>query len=185
LIFLLASFAIVLTIALVSGRGLPAPLAGRLYPLHYESEIAGVAERYDLDPYLVAAVVKAESDFKPEAVSRAGAVGLMQVMPETANWISQRADWAGPADPNLDDPRDNLELGTYYLSYLISMFDADVGTALAAYNAGHGAVQSWLQQGEETRVSLEQIPFRETRDFVERVKRFESVFRRAHPKAFP
>jgi soluble lytic murein transglycosylase len=185
MLFVLTAAVLLLSFALADSGRLPPLLTGRLYPLHYESEIAQAAARHDLDPYLVAAVVKAESNFRPEAVSRAGAVGLMQVMPETANWIAQREDWAGPDEPRLEDPRENLELGTYYLAYLISMFDADVGTALAAYNAGHGAVQSWLQRDAETRVSLESIPFRETRDFVERVKHFESVLRQAHPKAFP
>jgi soluble lytic murein transglycosylase len=161
-------------------------LSGRLYPLHYRDEIAAAADKYGVDPYLVAAVTRAESNFRPAAVSRAGAIGLMQLMPETADWITRQEDWEGSAEPELTDPAQNVQLGTYYLAYLMGRFGGEVATALAAYNAGHGEVERWLAAASprSTALSLEEIPFSETRDFVKRVERFRAVFREIHPDAF-
>jgi soluble lytic murein transglycosylase len=139
---------------------------------------------------LVAAVVKAESGFDPEAESRAGAVGLMQLMPATAAWIAARQDWQGASKPDLRDPAQNLDLGTYYLAFLLDRF-ADVPTALAAYNAGQGVVDQWLAArgtepagGSPTTLLPADIPFPETRGFVERVERFRGLYRQTYPKAF-
>ncbi len=169
---------------------MPLALAEQLYPLHYEAEIAGAAGRHRVDPYLVAAVVKAESGFDPEAESKAGAVGLMQLMPATAAWIAAREDWHGASHPDLRDPAQNLELGTYYLAFLLDRF-ADVPTALAAYNAGLGVVDEWLAArgtapvgGSPTTLLPADIPFPETRGFVERVERFRALYRQTYPKAF-
>lgn len=175
--------------ALLHGR-MPLGIAEQLYPLRYKAEIARVAERYHVDPYLLAAVVKAESGFDPEAKSDAGAVGLMQLMPTTADWIAARDDWQGAAKPDLHDPAQNLELGTYYLAFLLDRFD-DVPTALAAYNAGHGAVEQWLAArgaspagGSPTTLLPADIPFPETRGFVERVERLRELYRQTYPRAF-
>ncbi len=175
--------------AFLQGR-MPLGIAEHLYPLRYEAEIAGAAERYHVDPYLVAAVVKAESGFDPEAKSGAGAVGLMQLMPTTADWIAARDDWQGAAKPDLHDPAQNLDLGTYYMAFLLERF-ADVPTALAAYNAGHGAVEQWLAArgaspagGSPTTLLPADIPFPETRGFVERVERLRELYRQTYPRAF-
>jgi soluble lytic murein transglycosylase len=171
----------------VSRGEIPRGVATKLYPLAYEQEISSAAERHELDPYLVAAVVRAESNFQPQAVSRAGAVGLMQVMPTTADWIAQRSDWQGSAEPRLTDPSDNVDLGAFYLAYLLDRF-GDEATALAAYNAGHGEVDRWLRDGgagsSSASVTVGEIPFPETREFVQRVERFRDIYRRAHPDAF-
>ena len=78
---------------LVSARTVVPGLTGKLNPIHYQQGISRVADRYDLDPYLVAAVVRTESDYDPKAVSHAGAVGLMQLMPDTASWVTRLATW--------------------------------------------------------------------------------------------
>lgn len=187
LVGLTMAFAVLLLVALVLEASVPPWLGHRLYPMSYEREIARVADRYQVDPYLVAAVVKAESSFEPNAVSPAGAVGLMQVMPATAAWITDRPDWHGPPQPDLSEPDDNLELGTYYLAYLITRFGGDVSTALAAYNAGQGEVARWLASGQPRPASglrPQDIPFPETRNFVARVERYYALYRDAHPDAF-
>ncbi|GAB4262132.1 MAG: hypothetical protein Kow00122_18640 [Thermoleophilia bacterium] len=185
---LLAVTALVSGLGLWSRSGLPAGLSHRLYPVHYRREIVAAADRYGLDPYLVAAVVKAESNFDPEAVSRAGAVGLMQLMPATAAWIVQQSDWTGVTNPDLRDPEHNLALGTYYLAYLLKKFGGDEAAALAAYNAGQGVVSAWLAvpaAGDAWRppatLRSEDIPFPETRRFVARVERFRTIYTQAHP----
>ena len=110
-----------------------------------------MAEQYDLDPYLVAAVARTESGWDPEAVSHAGAVGLMQLMPDTAAWITGLESWQGGDDPDLTDPEDSLELGACYLAYLVKYFGGDIRLALAAYNAGPGrgeqVATGWKHQG--------------------------------------
>ncbi|MHB0980581.1 MAG: lytic transglycosylase domain-containing protein [Thermoleophilia bacterium] len=161
-------------------------IQSRLNPLRYENEIREAAARHAVDPYLVAAVARAESGFDPAAVSSAGAVGLMQIMPATGEWIVRRDDWQGGPVGDLTDPAANLELGAFYLAFLIDLFGGDVRSALAAYNAGQGTVATWLDGAGDRRPSLEpaDIPFPETRGFVERVERFRSIYRQAHPNAF-
>jgi soluble lytic murein transglycosylase len=168
---------------------LPDSVTARLYPLHYEKEIAHAARQYGLDPFLVAAVTNTESGFDPNARSQAGARGLMQLMPATAEWIVSRNDWQGRTHPDLNDPLDNVELGSYYLAYLLDLYGGDRATALAAYNAGTANVAHWLQQGSQdgngTKTSVVgNIPFRETRGFVDRVERFHALYQRVHPHAF-
>ncbi len=188
----LAAILLLLAVVLVSGTGVlvsgdtPPSIQSRLNPLHYESEITQAAARNGIDPYLVAAVVRAESGYDSDVVSSAGAVGLMQIMPSTAEWIAQREDWqGGPAD-DLTDPALNLELGAFYLAFLIDLFEGDMRSALAAYNAGQGTVATWLERAGDDRLSLDSadIPFPETRGFVERVERFRALYREVHPNAF-
>lgn len=165
---------------------LPPQVAARLYPLGYAQEIAQVARLHGVDPYLVAAVVQTESGFDPSAESAAGAVGLMQLMPATAHWIVSRDDWSGPSKPDLRDPVHNLQLGSYYLAHLLERFNGHEPSALAAYNAGWGRVGQWLAEegsGSQT-LTVESIPYQETRDFVQRVERFRSIYLQAYPDAF-
>jgi len=168
-----------------TGRGVVPGVSARMYPIHYRDGIARVAERYDLDPYLVAAVVQTESGYDPQAVSHAGAVGLMQLMPDTAVWITGLDSWRGDDDPVLTDPDDNLELGACYLAYLMRTLGGGTRLALAAYNAGQGEVLGWVQAaGGPDSFDLADIRFSETRDFVERVEHYQELYTRIHPEVF-
>lgn len=169
---------------LVSARAVVPVLSEKLYPIRYQEGIARVADRYHLDPYLVAAVVRTESDYDPKAVSHVGAVGLMQLMPDTAEWITHLDSWKGPKDPTLTDPDDNLELGACYLAYLTERFAGDMLAVVAAYNAGQGAVDDWLASGAHEALQLADIRFQETRDFVKRVERFRNLYKRTHQGIF-
>ncbi len=120
----------------------------------FGSIIYGEAKKNDLPPELVAAVVHAESKFVPTAHSRAGAIGLMQLEPRTGRWL-------GATD--LTNPADNITAGTKYLRYLVDRFSGNQEKAIAAYNAGEGAVRRF--DGVP--------PFRETRDYVRRVQNFQ------------
>ncbi len=188
---LLGVLLVLVVMGVVLEHGVPSAMAERFFPLRFESEIAAASHRYQVDPYLVAAVVKAESGNDAGAVSDAGAVGLMQLMPTTATWIVARDDWKGAARPDLTDPKDNVELGTYYLAYLLARYGGHVRTALAAYNAGEGVVDGWLAQGQaagaaESPTTLRpgEIPFPETRGFVDRVEKFRERFSASYPDAF-
>ncbi|OUM97746.1 MAG: hypothetical protein BAA04_10875 [Firmicutes bacterium ZCTH02-B6] len=147
------------------------PMLRRLFPIPFAREIAAAAEANALDPFLVAALVRVESGFNPRAVSSRGARGLMQVMPDTGQWIAAQMGWTAFDPELLFDPELNLRMGTWYLRALLEQFDGRPAVALAAYNAGRTRVQEWLVQGrwdgrEET---LADIPFPETRNHVRRV----------------
>jgi len=147
------------------------------HPLAYEHIILHYSELRELDPHLVMAVIRAESSFDAEAESPVGALGLMQLMPATAEWIAGRIG-LDFEQVDLLRPRYNIRMGTYYLRHLIDLFE-EVDTALAAYNAGMGNVWRWL---EDERYSadgrtLHTIPFTETSNYVERVNEFLIVYR--------
>jgi soluble lytic murein transglycosylase len=170
---------------IVTGRTVVPVVSERIYPVHYREEIARVAEKYDLNPYLLAAMAKTESSYDPQAVSEAGAVGLMQLMPETAEWITGLGSWRGGRNPDLTVPEDNLELGACYLVFLLGTFDGATTAALAAYNAGQGTVQEWVNAaGGADSFGLDDIRFSETREFVERVERYQDLYSRIYPDAF-
>jgi soluble lytic murein transglycosylase len=169
----------------ITGRAVVPGVSARIYPIQYREDIARVAERYDLDPYLVAAVVQTESGYDPGARSHAGAVGLMQLMPDTATWITGLESWQGSDDPRLTDPEDNLELGACYLAYLVRTLGGGTTLALAAYNAGQGAVVDWVEAaGGRDSFGLADIRYPETREFVRRVEYYRELYTRVHPGAF-
>jgi soluble lytic murein transglycosylase len=173
-----------LAAVIVTGRLVVPGISGRVYPIRYQSNIETVAAKYHVDPYLIAAVARTESGFNPQAESGAGALGLMQFLPTTAEWVTTLHSWKGIKDPALTDPADSLELGACYLSYLLSRFDGRTA-AIAAYNAGPNKVASWLAAaGGEGSFQASDIPFTETRNFVARVNRWQALFQKAHPNTF-
>jgi len=182
--------AIIIAIAIaaaliITGRTMVPVVSERLFAIQYSDEIADAAEVYNLDPYLVAAVVKTESSYDPKAVSSAGAVGLMQLMPDTAEWITRLGGWEGVRNPELTNPSDSIQLGSCYLRYLLDYFGGDTMLALAAYNAGQGTVSEWVvAAGEDDLFGLSDIQYEETRKFVEKVTHYRGVYMRAHPDTF-
>ncbi len=166
----------------------------RTYPIHHSDLILEAAASFDLDPSLILSVIKVESNFDEMAVSPRGAVGLMQVMPDTANWIvndvrPRELEWAGRGDvgSELWNARHNVFIGCWYLRYLIGQF-GDLRLALAAYNSGQGRVSTWLVEekvkgGDE--FVLGDIPFAETRDFVNRVLAVMEWYERLYPNIAP
>lgn len=164
--FALMTLAIIAAILVIS-----VPWFWRLfYPFPYRESILRHAGEYELDPNLVVAVIRVESKFRSNAESSRGAKGLMQLMPETAQWAAEQMGVSYDVD-KLFDPDYNIALGCWYLSNLLQEFDHNLPVALAAYNGGRGNVKQWLKDriwdGEAD--SLEQIPFGETKQFVARV----------------
>jgi soluble lytic murein transglycosylase len=131
------------------------------YPLRYESIVVAHARNYDLPPTLLAAVIYTESKFDADARSGAGAVGLMQLLPETAKGIATRTGGDSFVVSDLLDPEINVRYGSWYLRNLLNRYD-DVRVALAAYHAGQGNVDTWREKGLG-------IQFPETRAYVEGV----------------
>ena len=123
-----------------------APLFDR-YPMRYEAEIRQAAAEFSLDPAYVASVALAESSFDAEAVSSVGAIGLMQIVPSTGEWIAGKFDEAFDVQ-NLYDPAVNLRYGCWYLRFLLDRYDGDMRTASTAYHQGQGRVDEWLKNPE-------------------------------------
>ena len=144
------------------------------YPLEYEGIIKAHARNYDLQPELLAAVIYAESRFQPEVVSPAGAVGLMQLLPETAKGIALRTGGHRFVVSDLRDPEINVRYGSWYLDHLRDRYGGDLRLALAAYHAGQGNVDDWLEAGGG-------IAFPETREYVDEVIRVRDVYAKAYP----
>lgn len=142
------------------------------YPLRYEAVVAGQARTFDLDPALVAAVIYAESKFEADARSAAGALGLMQLLPETAQGIAVRTGGERFVVSDLLDPELNVRYGSWYLHSLLDRY-GDLRTALAAYHAGQGNVDAWRRRGVG-------ILFPETRAYVDKVQRLRGVYARAY-----
>jgi soluble lytic murein transglycosylase len=142
------------------------------YPLRYAAIVRGHAAHYHLSPALLAAVIEQESKFDAGARSSAGAVGLMQLTPQTAEGIAQYTGGHGFVLSDLRDPEINVRYGAWYLRHLLDKY-RDERTALAAYNAGQQNVDRW-------RTAHEGIQFPETRAYVDRVERLEGIYRRAY-----
>lgn len=151
-----------------------------LYPLKYQEYIVKYARQYKADPYMVAAIIKVESNFLPEAVSRKGAIGLMQLMPDTARWAAEKMGMKDIDDEKLMIPETNIKIGTWYLSNLLEEFNGDITLALAAYNGGRGNVSEWLKSKKFRQEKQDMIPFAETKSFVMKVKRAHKWYRRLY-----
>ncbi len=130
-----------------------------LHPLRYEAEIRAAAAEQGLEPTFVAGVIYVESRYDPDVQSSQGAYGLMQVLPQTASFISERSGITG----DYRDPGTNVRMGAWYLDYLLGRYEGDEALALAAYNSGEGQVDAWLAEGRSV---PEGIPFQETREYV-------------------
>ena len=146
-------------------------LLKKVYPLPYYEIVMTEAEKNGLNPALVYGVIRAESGFDPNAVSHANAQGLMQMTPQTFEWVQTMIpDSEHLTAEDLFDPEVNIRFGCELLSLLISHYDNE-STAICAYNAGMGNVTSWLENPEYSSdgVTLDVIPFGETQEYLKRV----------------
>ncbi len=150
------------------------------YPMDYSEYVTKYASEYGVPEHIVYAVIKTESDFQSSAVSEAGAVGLMQLMPDTFNWLCTMTR-ENHDTGMLYNPETNIKYGTYYLSYLYLTY-GDWDTVFAAYNAGMGNVNSWLgdKAEEDGAKKLEEIPFEETRKYIEKVRKADEIYLRLY-----
>ena len=155
-----------------------------IFPLPWWSLVEAEAQRRGLDPFLVAALIRQESAFQAQAVSRAGARGLMQLLPSTARLVARKMGRPRPSRTQLFDPQTNVELGTQYLSDMLQRFDGRLEAALASYNAGPGRVDGWLARGSYRGPAefIESIPFTETRNYVQAVFRNVAIYRRLYAR---
>jgi Soluble lytic murein transglycosylase and related regulatory proteins (some contain LysM/invasin domains) len=149
-----------------------------LYPLKYESYIYEYSKEYNVDPYLVMAMIKTESKFDRYAVSQQGAMGLMQITKTTSKWIAKLTDDTDFEVNDLYDPETNIKMGVFYISNLMDEFDT-TELALAAYNAGSGTVTGWLKSADVSSdgKTLNYIPYAETSNYLKKVQNDERIYR--------
>jgi len=151
-------------------------------PLRHEDIIRQQARDKNLDPSLIAGVIYVESRFRDQT-SHAGATGLMQLMPATADYIARKSGGTRFVQGDLADPQINISYGSWYLRYLLQRYHGNVALALAAYNAGEGKVDEWWQRaadrGETFNVATH-IPFPETREYVATVLSARKAYRREY-----
>lgn len=164
---------------------LPKLLARVQYPIRYEEEIRAAAEEFGVNPALVAAIAFTESGYRAEIRSNAGAMGLMQIMPDTGKWIAEKLREADSfTDERLFDPQTALRYGCWYLQFLFMEFDGDETCALAAYHAGQGSVRKWLNDPAYSKDGWTLSAFPEdapkTRYYVTKVRKAYEQYRKVY-----
>ena len=148
----------------------------RLYPVNYKEIIYECSEQNKVNPILIFAIIKAESNFDHESISTSNAKGLMQLMDSTADEMAKKIKLE--QDYNIFDVETNISLGTKYISSLLQYYDNNIYLALAAYNAGIGNVNKWIEQGiiKKDGSDIENIPFKETQNYVRKVMRNYRIY---------
>ncbi|HEX7191881.1 MAG TPA: lytic transglycosylase domain-containing protein, partial [Thermoanaerobaculia bacterium] len=166
-------------LATVEQDSVPPYFLKMYYPVKYHDSILRYSDRNGLDPYFVMALILQESYFNPHAKSRVGATGLMQIMPATGQEIGAQLHPLFSVK-HLADPDTNIEIGTYYLKHLMSLFNNNRQLVAASFNAGQGNVQRWRRAAPRKPMDefLESIPFAETRNYVKRVTILRSAYTR-------
>ena len=170
-------FAIIAIVAIVFGVAYGTDLVldkteEIIYPQQFENHVTENSVKYNIPEYVIYAIIKTESDFKTTAVSSAGAMGLMQMMPDTFFWLTG-SEHLGEnlSEEALFIPGVSIRYGTYYLDYLYKKFDRNWDNAFAAYNGGEGNVAKWLADPRysDGEGGLKDIPFKETKNYVKKV----------------
>lgn len=151
----------------------------KIYPTKYSEYVYKYAEEYEVDPLLVFAIIKAESNFNPNVVSSSNAIGLMQLIDTTAEEIAKKLDINFLKGASLYNPELNIRLGTKYFSDLMKEYNNNYLLALTAYNAGIGNVGKWIEQGiiKADGSDIENIPFKETNNYVRKIVRDYKIYK--------
>lgn len=169
---------VILTLTVV-----PKVIVKQIYPLKYGNYVYKYSTRYNVDPFFVFAVMKTESNFRPGVVSKKGAIGLMQITPETGHWIALKLGIENYNDSMLFDPETNIMMGTWYLRNLSDEF-GDVKLVVAAYNGGRGNVEGWLKNKKYSKdgKNLDNIPYLETDRYTQKVLKNYRIYRALYAK---
>jgi soluble lytic murein transglycosylase len=173
-----------LILIIISALFLQSEWLGRwIYPISYTNEIKRNASDYQLDPLLIASIIRVESNYKLDAVSPKGAVGIMQIMPETAAWILEHDNFGTLSVNDAGkEAHAGIKLGSWYFKELTRQFNGNLVASIAAYNDGPGKVRQWLENGvwDGKEQTLRDIPYGETRHYVQRVmyyyKKYQKIY---------
>ena len=150
----------------------------KLYPLKYSEYVEKYAKEYNIDKYMVYAIIKAESNFNENAKSSSDAIGLMQIMEITAIETARKMDLE-VTEEDLFKPDLNINIGLKYFTYLLNQYDNNYPLAIIAYNAGMGNVDAWLKDGtiKEDGTDIENVPFKETNNYVRKILRDYEIYK--------
>lgn len=151
------------------------------YPKNFQTQVQTYADKYQVDPYFIWAVIKTESGFRPDATSQVGARGLMQLMEDTFHWVDSKIPDGGASYDDMYQPDENIRYGTYLLSYLYREFGR-YDTAAAAYHAGRTAVSKWLRDTSYSSDGsrLDQIPSEDTGHYVSKVMKTYEIYQKLY-----
>jgi soluble lytic murein transglycosylase len=157
-----------------------------VFPVKYKDYIINYSVKNNIDPYLVFAIIKGESDFNPDAVSSKKAKGLMQISDKTGQWGAKVLKYKDYGNNSLFDPETNISIGCWYLRTLYSEFNNDLDLVLAAYNGGSGNVNEWLKDRDlsTSGKSLDKIPFKETENYLKKVKNYHTIYKMLYENSF-
>lgn len=178
---------LVIIVGIAFALDVPTRVMKLLYPIKYENFVEENSKKYNIDKYLIYAVIKAESNFNETAESREGAKGLMQLMYNTAKDILKKTDEIPIKEDELKskilEPQYNIALGTKYISLLLEQY-GNLELALAAYNAGIGNVNNWVEQGiiQKDGSDIENVPFKETNNYVRKILRDYKIYKELYEK---
>lgn len=152
-----------------------------LYPTGYSEIVYRYAEEYEVDPLLLFAIIKTESDFDPNATSNVGARGLMQMMEETFHWINTKIKNDKVSYSDMYKPEENIQYGAFLISYLLTEFQ-DIEASVTAYHAGRGAVNGWLKDRSYSAdgKALHEIPSSDTAHYVDKVMKHYKIYQRLY-----
>lgn len=145
----------------------------KFYPLDYQELINKYSKEYNVDKHLICAVIKAESGFRETALSKPGAMGLMQIMPDTGSWAAEKIGIENYRTSMLYQPDINIRIGCWYLNYLNGRFEGDAKKVLAAYNAGPSRVKEWTDSDGV----LREIKFEETENYIVKIERNYDIYK--------
>lgn len=150
----------------------------KLYPLKYSEYVEKYAKEYNIDKYMVYAIIKAESNFNENAKSSSDAIGLMQIMETTAIETARKMDLE-VTEEDLFKPDLNINIGLKYFTYLLNQYDNNYPLAIIAYNAGIGNVDAWIKDGtiKEDGTDIENVPFKETNNYVRKILRDYEIYK--------
>ncbi|WP_405381732.1 lytic transglycosylase domain-containing protein [Phascolarctobacterium sp.] len=142
-----------------------------VYMWDHQQDIITYSKKNNIDPFLIAAIIKNESNFEHKAVSKAGAVGLMQIMPDTGRWIAEQMGLKGYQDSDLYQTKTNIRMGCWYIGELEHEFKGNLALIMIAYNAGRGQTHQWMQQygWDYDFNDIKVVPFPDTREYVAKV----------------
>jgi len=150
-----------------------------LYPIEHKEIIIKYGQMHKVDPLLLAALIKTESNFEPRAESRKGAKGLMQITPSTGEWIAKTIGVNDFNEDMLFDPETNIMLGSWYIEHLTNYYKGSFELVFAAYNGGRGNVDKWLKDKNLSSdgITLDTIPFSETKNYLEKLRKNYNIYK--------
>jgi len=157
-----------------------------MYPVNYGDYIEKYSKNFGVDPYLVAAIINVESKYDEDARSHKDARGLMQISLVTGEWAFTELNIDGYTLDKLYEPETNIMVGCWYLNVLQEEFNGDLRLVLAAYNGGSGNVSKWLKDEKYSKdgKTLDRIPYKETEEYVNKVLRYNEIYRKVYKNGF-